>query len=491
MQPSHVTENAIVGKTLVQRGHNVYTIFPDTSKQVEKVKSFGIHVITFKAQTGDFFMDSEEYEDALAKEIFHLPHDKSRDPTTVSTNTHCKRILEDDAIVQQVRDIEPDIAIVDPFPLNYCHFLLPHNLSIPYVNIFSTSFFWDIGVPALPSFVPLIVMEASDQLTFWERVMSALYFINVNSDYSFLFEHFDNDLKQKYAPSVKSWHEFTRQTLLFFITRDEILECPFPRMPNMVACPGITYSPAKALQRDLGSLVEIATEGIILVSFGSSAGFLPDVTFAKFIQAFSTLNQYHIIWKIPSRHMEWIEMQGLPPHIHFLPWLPQNDLLGHPKTKLFLTHCGNNGQYEALYHGVPMIGFPMFAEQHHNAFRMQHKGYGIYMNIHNFSSSDLHENIVSIRTNSTIINNVLKASRMLKSRRLHPKEEIADWIEHVMQFGGSHLRSVSITMPWYQLLMLDAVLVLIAACICSFVLICSLMKLAAKCCFKNAKHKKE
>ena len=32
-------------------------------------------------------------------------------------------------------------------------------------------------------------------------------------------------------------------------------------------------------------------------------------------------------------------------------WVPQNDILGHPKLKLFITHGGNNGQYEALYHG--------------------------------------------------------------------------------------------------------------------------------------------
>jgi UDP:flavonoid glycosyltransferase YjiC (YdhE family) len=35
-------------------------------------------------------------------------------------------------------------------------------------------------------------------------------------------------------------------------------------------------------------------------------------------------------------------------NVLFLPWLPQNDLLGHPKTKLFITHCGKNGIFEAL-----------------------------------------------------------------------------------------------------------------------------------------------
>ena len=39
---------------------------------------------------------------------------------------------------------------------------------------------------------------------------------------------------------------------------------------------------------------------------------------------------------------------------------------GHPKTKGFITHSGTNGTYEAIYHEVPMVGFPVFADQPHN-----------------------------------------------------------------------------------------------------------------------------
>lgn len=27
-------------------------------------------------------------------------------------------------------------------------------------------------------------------------------------------------------------------------------------------------------------------------------------------------------------------------------WMPQNDILGHPKTRVFVTHCGMNSLYE-------------------------------------------------------------------------------------------------------------------------------------------------
>jgi hypothetical protein len=29
-------------------------------------------------------------------------------------------------------------------------------------------------------------------------------------------------------------------------------------------------------------------------------------------------------------------------------WVPQNDVLGHPRTRAFLTHCGANGLNEVI-----------------------------------------------------------------------------------------------------------------------------------------------
>ncbi|OBS67815.1 hypothetical protein A6R68_03644, partial [Neotoma lepida] len=47
-------------------------------------------------------------------------------------------------------------------------------------------------------------------------------------------------------------------------------------------------------------------------------------------------------------------------------WIPQNDLLGHPKTRAFITHGGTNGIYEAIYHGIPVVGIPLFGDQFDN-----------------------------------------------------------------------------------------------------------------------------
>ncbi|CAL4966944.1 unnamed protein product [Urochloa decumbens] len=47
----------------------------------------------------------------------------------------------------------------------------------------------------------------------------------------------------------------------------------------------------------------------------------------------------------------------------FLSWCPQEEVLSHPSTGLFLTHSGWNSTLESICAGVPMICWPFFAEQ--------------------------------------------------------------------------------------------------------------------------------
>ncbi|KAI9195648.1 hypothetical protein LWI28_016911 [Acer negundo] len=48
-------------------------------------------------------------------------------------------------------------------------------------------------------------------------------------------------------------------------------------------------------------------------------------------------------------------------------WAPQLDILSHKATGAFLSHCGWNSVMESLSQGVPIIGWPMAAEQGYNS----------------------------------------------------------------------------------------------------------------------------
>ena len=57
-------------------------------------------------------------------------------------------------------------------------------------------------------------------------------------------------------------------------------------------------------------------------------------------------------------------------NILVMPWIPQNDLLAHPATRLFITHCGISSTYETAIHGVPVIAVPFSIDQPSNADKL-------------------------------------------------------------------------------------------------------------------------
>lgn len=53
----------------------------------------------------------------------------------------------------------------------------------------------------------------------------------------------------------------------------------------------------------------------------------------------------------------------------------------HPKAKVFLTHGGSHSVYEGICNAVPMLIFPLFADQGDNAIRLESRGVAEHLSI--------------------------------------------------------------------------------------------------------------
>ncbi|KAF3335606.1 UDP-glycosyltransferase 92A1-like protein [Carex littledalei] len=58
-------------------------------------------------------------------------------------------------------------------------------------------------------------------------------------------------------------------------------------------------------------------------------------------------------------------------------WAPQLKILGHRSTGAFLSHCGWNSILESMSHGVPIIAWPVSADQSFNSMMLIELGLGV------------------------------------------------------------------------------------------------------------------
>jgi len=240
-------------------------------------------------------------------------------------------------------------------------------------------------------------------------------------------------------------------------------------MPNMESIGGLTLKrTADELPMNIASFIGEAQRGTILMTFGTMASTLPVTVVEKFVSTFRRLEGYRVIWRLNNK-----DSVELPENVTIAGRLPQQDILA----QLFITHCGNNGQFEAVYNGVPMIGFPMFGEQLHNARRLDHKGYGLSMDLYHFTADELLANIRKVMedTSYNYKERVANASEIFRSQPQSPVETATFWIEHVCRFGGD-LRSAGNDFPLYSYLMLDVLAFILITLFSIFYLLFKLVK---------------
>ncbi|XP_021017480.1 UDP-glucuronosyltransferase 2B17-like isoform X2 [Mus caroli] len=244
------------------------------------------------------------------------------------------------------------------------------------------------------------------------------------------------------------------------------LEFPHPTLPNIDYVGGLHCKPAKPLPKDMEEFVQSSGDhGVVVFSLGSMVSNMTEEKANTIAWALAQIPQ-KVLWKFDGK-----TPATLGHNTRVYNWLPQNDLLGHPKTKAFVTHGGANGVYEAIYHGIPMIGIPLFGEQHDNIAHMVAKGAAVTLNIRTMSRSDVLNALEEIIDNPFYKKNAMWLSTIHHDQPMKPLNRTIFWIEFVMRHKRvKHLRPLTHNLTWYQYHSLDVIGFLLACVAATVVL---------------------
>ncbi|CAN8254655.1 unnamed protein product [Cochlearia groenlandica] len=113
-------------------------------------------------------------------------------------------------------------------------------------------------------------------------------------------------------------------------------------------------------------------KSVLYVSLGSLCRLIPDQLIEIGLGLEESQQPFIWVMKTEEKHMnelnEWLDRENFEERVRgrgivIKGWSPQAMILSHVSTGGFLTHCGWNSTIEGICSGVPMITWPMFAEQ--------------------------------------------------------------------------------------------------------------------------------
>ncbi|XP_037684887.1 UDP-glucuronosyltransferase 2A2 isoform X3 [Choloepus didactylus] len=451
---SHWLNIEIILEELIQRNHNVTVL---ASSATLFIKSNPDSHVNFELIPVSY---KKNHIDSLIEQMIMLWIDHRPTPLTLWTfykelgklldvffriNIQiCDGVLNNSKLMARLQKGSFDVLVADPVTM--CGDLVALKLGIPFIYTLRFSPASTVErhcgkIPAPVSYVPAALSELTDQMTFADRVKNTLSY----SLQDYIFQSYWGEWNSYYSQVLgrpTTLCETMGKAEIWLMRTYWDFEFPRPYLPNFEFVGGLHCKPAKPLPK--------------------------------------------VLWRYKGK-----EPATLGANTRLYDWIPQNDLLGHPKTKAFITHGGTNGIYEAIYHGVPMVGVPMFADQPDNIAHMKAKGAAVDVNMNTMTSEDLLRALRTVINEPSYKENAMRLSRIHHDQPVKPLDRAVFWIEFVMRHkGAKHLRPAAHDLTWFQYHSLDVIGFLLA-CVATAIF------LVTKCCVfsyqkfgKNGKKRK-
>ncbi|XP_071795087.1 UDP-glucuronosyltransferase 2B20-like [Asterias amurensis] len=369
--------------------------------------------------------------------------------------TECESLLRDNDTIKSLKDEKFDMLVGED--LSSCQPLLAKRLGIKFSLVSGTGIIpakgmW-YGLASHPAYIPERQAGLTDRMTFIQRLKNFyLYGVHWFIRRAMLMKYRTIQVAYDLSPE-KSMADMMAEAQLWVFYGGFEMDLARPLTPNVIfiASPMLGLPAERKIPEDMQDFLDNANdEGVVLFSLGGHVNEMESAQAQMFANALSRLPQ-QVLWHFSGNLTKIIIGKNTKTY----KWFPQQEVMGHPNTKMFLSHGGLNGLHEAAWYGLPVVGIPLFADHFDNIQRAQAKGMALKLDLLTLNEDVLFEAITRVIKEPSFRERAQHISRMIRDQPLIPSEKAAFWINHVARFGGKHLRPRSADLTWIQNNLID------------------------------------
>ncbi|XP_072386200.1 UDP-glucosyltransferase 2 isoform X1 [Diabrotica undecimpunctata] len=396
----------------------------------------------------------------------------------------CDVLLSDSEIQMFLEEKHKfDLLILDgAYPECALGFVYHFNAPFMYINTvgFYTGSLSIAGNPTPYAVTPFLSLAYTDNMNLYQRTANTMMHLLANGVHSLMVRmSLQNILSKYFGPDVPQIYEMSKN--VSFILQNGYATMSYPRsyLPNVAEIACIHCKKSKPLPEDLEEFVRGAGDaGFIYFSMGSSvkAANMPVYLRQLLFAVFKSLPQ-RVLWKYESENI----LEDLPSNVKLGKWLPQQDILGHPKLKVFVTHGGLLSMFETVYHGVPIVSIPVFCDHDSNAAKAEIDGYALKLDFSTLTAEKLLWAIRQVIYNSKYKEEVKKRQYLLRDQPETPLQKAVYWTEYVIRHDGAkHLQSPARNLGFIEYYLIDVAFVIIFGAFCLYTMLILTLKLFLK-----------
>uniref|UniRef100_A0A182MRU2 UDP-glucuronosyltransferase n=1 Tax=Anopheles culicifacies TaxID=139723 RepID=A0A182MRU2_9DIPT len=439
---SHVIVQDALMKELARRGHHVTMVSP--YKEPEQVPNYRKITVPMDPWATDFtklVFDTSNSRWAMIQILPEMLRFSAIPVNKTLRSQEFQRLMkEPEGFDLLITGIMNDAVFGVSHMLNCPTIIVCPNAPMAIVNSM-------VGNPTPISTIPNMMVGLTNPMSFWQRIVNLGGFV------------FDEVF-------TATWKHYQRKTYEEFFPPGS----PRPYIPAMVEVGGLQIKDKPSpLPEDIRRWIEGAEEGVILFSLGTNllSSSVPPDTLNAILETFRNIKQ-RVVWK-----WDTLDMPNKPANVMLTEWLPQDDILAHPNVRLFITHGGLGGIAEALYHGVPLVGIPLFGDQPVNLAKVEKEGWAYVLKHTDLTIESFSRAINEVLHEPHYRENVQRLSLLFRDRPQSAMDTAVYWTEYVIRHKGApHLRYAGADMNFWQRHSLDVLGFVTVLTVVMFKLIC-------------------